>query len=89
MTQKRAITICTIVGIMLLIPLIAMQFTQEVNWKAYDFVAAGAILLFSGFLLDFAWRRLARSRRRVLIIAGIVIALLLLWTELAVGVLGS
>jgi len=90
MTQKkRALIICAIVGIILLIPLVAMQFTQEVDWDIMDFVVAALILLVFGFVIDYAWRRLRRSKYRVLIIAGILITLLLLWAELAVGIFGS
>ncbi|MBT8281696.1 MAG: hypothetical protein KJO16_08970, partial [Muriicola sp.] len=42
----------------LLIPLIAMQFTSEVNWTAGDFLVAGILLLSTAFLLEFSWRKL-------------------------------
>ncbi len=34
----------------LLLPLIAMQFTNEVNWGVGDFVVAGVLLSFFGYL---------------------------------------
>jgi len=34
----------------LLLPLIAMQFTKEVNWSVGDFVVAGMLLSFFGYI---------------------------------------
>ena len=34
----------------LLLPLIAMQFTKEVNWSVGDFVVAGILLSFFGYI---------------------------------------
>lgn len=53
------------------------------------FCDGAVILLVFGFVIDYAWRRLRRSKYRVLIIAGILIALLLVWAELSVGIFGS
>lgn len=36
--------------LVLLLPLIAMQFTNQVNWQLNDFVVAGVILCFFGYL---------------------------------------
>jgi hypothetical protein len=73
----------------LLIPLLAMQFTEAVAWSASDFIVAGSLLL--GFGLTFVvLTGIVRSRRAQVVI-GIVLAAMLLttWAELAVGVFGS
>ena len=52
MTQnKRLIGIVLTVALLLLIPFIAMQFTNEVKWSLPDFVAAGVLLLGTGLLV--------------------------------------
>jgi len=44
------IRILYIVGTILLIPLIAMQLTNEVNWSLFDFIIMGAMLTITGLL---------------------------------------
>jgi len=75
--------------ILLLIPFIAMQFTTEVNWSVLDFVVAGVLLVGTGLGIDFVLRKLKTSKYRVAIIIAIIIAFLLFWAELAVGIFGS
>lgn len=69
---------------LLLIPLVAMQFTSEVNWTLSDFVVMGTMLFITGFALDQVLKRGGTYRFAV---AGIIILLFLwLWAELAVGI---
>jgi asparagine N-glycosylation enzyme membrane subunit Stt3 len=74
------------VAALLLIPLVAMQFTDEVNWSIADFIVAGALLLGSGLLFDLIIRKIKRMRYRIAISVILVIALLVVWAELAVGI---
>jgi len=41
---RRLIVWAVVVALILLIPLVAMQFTSEVNWTLSDFVFAGVLL---------------------------------------------
>ena len=72
-------------GAILLIPLIAMQFTTEVSWDETDFIVMGSLLFGSAGLFVLAARRAPR-RHRVLIGSMFIAAFVYLWTELAVGV---
>ena len=66
-----------------------MQFTDEVNWNLPDFVVAGLLLLGTGLILDLVLRKIKNIGYRVAIAAGLLIALLLVWAELAVGIFGT
>ena len=75
-------------GAVLLIPLIAMQFTTEVNWDATDFIVMGSLLFGIASLYVLVARR-APWKHRWLIGAMFITAFLFLWAELAVGVFTS
>ena len=87
--NSRLIGILLTVVIILLIPLIAMQLTNEVDWKLPDFVIMGVLLLGTGLSCELVMRRVKRIENRVLIIGAILIALFLIWAELAVGIFGT
>lgn len=89
MKNKRLIFILLIVAFILLIPLIAMQFTAEVNWTPVDFVVAGVLLLGTGLLFDLVIRKIKNINYRVAISVALLIVLLLTWAELAVGIFGT
>ena len=72
----------------LLIPYLAMQFSQEVNWSVFDFMAMGFLLFAAGVTVDLIFGK-AQAQYRWLIILGVVLLFLLLWAELAVGVFGT
>ena len=77
-----------ITGIILLIPLIAMQFTAEVNWNIADFIIMAFLLFSMGSLFVLVSRRTQR-KYRIVIGALLVTLLLYIWAELAVGVFTS
>lgn len=81
--------IITAVAILLLIPFIAMQFTNEVNWSVFDFLVMGVLLTGVGVLFDVVLRKVPNKNNRIAIITIIIIAFLLVWAELAVGIFGT
>lgn len=87
--NKRLIAILAIVAAMLMVPLIAMQFTAEVRWDADDFIIAGSLLLGAGLLIELALRGGQTARYRIGAILSIITALVLVWVNLAVGIIGS
>lgn len=84
MPVKNLLRVMLITSAILLVPLIAMQFTNEVNWTLSDFVIMGTLLSVTGILVDLAWRTLGKYR--ALAIVGVLGLFLWLWAELAVGV---
>ena len=87
--SKTPLIIVSITAIILLIPLISMQFSSNVNWNIVDFTVAGALLLGAGFSINFLYKRLKNKKYAPLVIAAIIILLLLIWAEMAVGLFGS
>ncbi|WP_324828563.1 hypothetical protein [Qipengyuania zhejiangensis] len=71
---------------LLLVPAIAMQFTREVAWGPGDFVVMGVLLAAVGLGVEAAVRLVRSPRNRLLVCAAIVMAFLLVWAELAVGI---
>jgi hypothetical protein len=77
----------SLAGALLLLPAIAMQFSTEVNWGPGDFLAAAALLGATGAALEIIAalpRRQWRRRGTLLALA----VLLVIWAELAVGIVG-
>jgi len=86
MKNKRSKIIVSSVAILLLIPLLAMQFTNEVTWTFSDFVVAAIMLLGTGFTIDFVLRKVTKIQYRIAICIAVLALLLLVWAELAVGI---
>ncbi len=74
---------------LLLIPLIGMQFTDEVKWTGLDFLVMGVLLLITGTAIEIIRRKNKNTGKRLLYIAIIVLIFLLIWAELAVGMFGT
>ncbi len=74
------------VAALMLVPLVAMQLTEEVNWGVFDFVAACALLSGTGAAWLLLARRFRSGSHRAMLAAGLAFALLLIWAELAVGI---
>lgn len=89
MKNKRLIGIVITVALLLLVPLIAMQFTNEVNWTLFDFVVAGVLLLGTGFLCELVMRKVPKIKHRIAICVVLLAAVILIWIELAVGIFGT
>ncbi|WP_439882028.1 hypothetical protein ACSX1A_02475 [Pontibacter sp. MBLB2868] len=87
--NKRLIGIVLTVAFLLLIPLVAMQFTNEVDWGPFDFIVMGILLLGTGLACEFVLRRVRNKEYRLFIIGAILVALFLVWAELAVGIFGT
>ena len=89
MQNNRLIGIVVAVGLLLLIPFVAMQFTDEVKWNRFDFLVAGSLLLGTGLLCELVLRKVSKVQARIAICGAILVALVLIWIELAVGIFGT
>ena len=89
MKNKRLIGIVIAVVCLLFVPLIAIRFTNEVNWSPFDFVVAGVLLLGTGLACEFVLRVVKRTQYRIALCAAILLMLFVVWAELAVGLIGT
>ena len=89
MKTNRILTTVLIVGVLLLIPFIAMQFNNEVVWTASDFVIMGILLLLTGLAINMTFVKVSARRNRFILSAIILFVFLLIWAELAVGIFGT
>ncbi|RPI14263.1 MAG: hypothetical protein EHM58_16735 [Ignavibacteriae bacterium] len=89
MLNKRIIIVFIVTGLILLIPLVAMQFTGEVNWSLFDFVFAAILLLSTGLVFEHAMRKANNLAYKAAAAIAIGTAFLLIWSNLAVGITGS
>ncbi|PRZ23407.1 hypothetical protein [Flavobacterium granuli] len=88
-SNKRLVGIMLSATIMLLIPLIAMQFTNEVKWTSLDFIAAAILLFGAGLTLELILRKGKTTKYRIAACIALFIVLFLIWAELAVGIFGT
>lgn len=70
-------------------PLIAMQFTDEMDWNAFDFAALAVVLLGGGVLFTLVASRARDLRGKTAIGVVVAVALALVVVELGVGLVGS
>ncbi|WP_342641983.1 hypothetical protein [Rhodoligotrophos ferricapiens] len=76
-------------ALLLLTPWIAMQFSDEVNWSGADFAIAGALILATGVTFEVAARLTCSRRYRAAVSIALAAAVLLIWINGAVGIIGS
>ena len=86
--QRLSIVVGVVVFI-LLIPLVAMQFTKEVNWDIRDFAIMGILLLTTGVTIEILTRIVKSAQLKLAFTLIILLVLFLIWAELAVGIFGS
>jgi len=87
--RKRVPVILFITVLLLMIPLIGMQFTSGINWSVLDFLIAGFLLFGTGMLIELILGKTKNAITRLALILIVIILFLLIWAELAVGLLGS
>jgi len=72
---------------LLLLPWVALQFSTEINWDLIDFVVFGGMLVIACGATELAAWRISNRRHRLMAGLIIVLAFLLVWAELAVGLI--
>lgn len=89
MKNKRFLVILASIIALLLIPLVAMEFTNEVVWTSSDFITMGCMLLTVGVFCELILRKITKARYRIALCILILLLFLLIWAELSVGIFGT
>ena len=74
---------------LLILPAVAMQFTEEVQWTGFDFVFAFVLLFGTTGLIDLAIRKGGSTPYRLGAGLAVMISFLLVWINGAVGIIGN
>jgi hypothetical protein len=87
---SRSIAWVTLITLLILsIPLVAMQFTDEVKWSLPDFIIMGLLIFSTGLSYVLLTRSTSTIISRVAFAIAIGATFLLIWVNLAVGLIGS
>lgn len=76
-------------ALILALPLLAMQVSDEVNWTAGDFIVAGLMIGIVGLAYELTVRVTGDWTRRAATASALAAAFLLVWANGAVGIVGS
>lgn len=87
--NKRLIGMMVAIGMLLLVPLVAMHFSEDVVWSWFDFLVAGVLLGSAALAFEVAARKSGNVAYQAAF--GVVIAAVLavVWVQLAVGIVES
>ncbi len=87
--NNRIIGIVLAAAFLLLLPLLAMQITNEVVWDLADFAVAGAFLVGTGLTYELIARKAGNIAYRAAVGVALAAALLIVWINVAVGIIGN
>jgi hypothetical protein len=87
--NRNILLVALATGLLLLVPLVGMQVSDEVNWSPHDFAIAGLMLFGTGLAFELATRQKRGLAYRLGVSLALGTALFLLWANLAVGIVGS
>jgi predicted membrane protein len=74
--------------LLLLLPLVGMLISDEVNWSFSDFLIMGLLILSLSFGIKEILRATLTYKYKALFIALFLLVFMLIWVELAVGIFG-
>jgi hypothetical protein len=88
-SRWRIAALAAVVALILLIPLVAMQFSDEWNWDLFDFAFAGTVLFGAGLAYELVAKRGGTAAYRAAVGVAVATALVLVWVNAAVGIIGD
>jgi hypothetical protein len=76
-------------ALVLSVPLVAQQFTDEVNWSVADFLVMGVLIFSAGLSYVLITRYVTNIVHKAAIVMALSSTFLMIWANLAVGLIGS
>ncbi|WP_069132144.1 hypothetical protein [Rhodohalobacter halophilus] len=90
MNRKKSIAILFLfTTALLLIPFTAMQFSKDVVWSLSDFIIAGILIFGTGLSYILITNLFKSSTFRIAVGFSLLSGLFLIWSNMAVGLIGS
>jgi hypothetical protein len=86
---RSVLIVLAVTMLLLLVPFIAMQFTNEVRWSGGDFLLMGLLISGTGMAYVLLTRTTANRTYRFAVAAALGTTFLLIWANLAVGLIGG
>lgn len=74
---------------LLMIPLVAMQFSDEIQWSFFDFLIMAILLLVLGLGIHLILKKVKTKGNQWAWIFIALVLFFLFWAELAVGIFGT
>ena len=87
--SRWRIAVWTVAVLILLLPLFAMQVTDQVVWDVADFAIFGALLFGVGVTYELAVRKTGNTAYRSAVGVALAAAFILVWVNGAVGIIGN
>ncbi len=89
MPQNIILKVAAMTGALLLIPLVAMVFSDGADWSLSDFILAGLLIGTTGLGFELLARSSKNDRSKLIISIVLALIFVLVWAELAVGLFGT
>ena len=85
----RLIGIFVAVAALLFAVYAAMLLAGDMKWSRFDFAIAGLLLFGTGLSIEIVFRVVKKFEYRIAVCAAVLLALFIVWAELAVGLIGT
>jgi dipeptide/tripeptide permease len=75
--------------VILTIPILGKLYTDDFQWALPDFIIGAMLLYGTSFMIDVILRKVQKKSHRLALSGLILLVLLCIWAELAVGLIGT
>ncbi|KIC65205.1 hypothetical protein [Chryseobacterium taiwanense] len=87
--KQTNILIFAVPALLLAVAFFCNLFVEGFNWSLPDFIIAGALLFGTAFVINWVVNSKKTVIAKLIICGVILLVLILIWVELAVGIFGS